>query len=986
MRRSRRRLAGALLALVLLPGHAAGQGGGLVLELEGDVEGGPLGPGTARVRIDLEARPEAALPSRAAVSWSFTGPATPTLSGEGTVDTDGARVVVDHRLTAPFRLTTAGELILDPPPGAARLAGTWEGLRWPLAGEPTLASPRGRYTVEGALDALQLAVDARLDAPGAVAGEVSARVALAPDQVDLRRLELRRDGDARTIDARGRLGVDGDVVRTEDLDIGVGPNRVRVRGSASEGALDLRADIALPRPDALGLDVRGALSGSARVRGAPAGPDLELRLASRDLGIGAVDARGVAVEASVKALGAGDSRVDLRADGLHASGADLGALRAGLRGTVARHRLELALTGAGAEARVAAEGGLADDAWRGTLREAVIDPRGLAPTGTSLPTWRLAAPMAVEASADRVGWQRGCLRGGEATLCTAGELRPGQRVDATLTLKALPLAVVGPWLPERTSLDGSVDADARLGGSPASPEGLATMRVDRAALRLTTERAASAGEPPVRISLPGARAEARLRGERLEATFETGLAAAGGATGTVAARVELGPPGAGADRPLAGSLALDLPDLAPVVGLAPALGVDPPLADVRGSARARVTLGGTLARPDGDGTLDVIGFAAKVPDAGITLDDGRLRATMRPGRPIALDGEVRSGPGKVALRGTVEPDPAAGWPLDARLAGTDFLLVRTPQVTASVSPDLRIARGPRGLTVGGRLRVPSAEIVVHTLAPGVARVSADEVVVSAEPKAESAPATRSGGDLTADVEVSLGERVTFDGLGLSARLAGGLRVLQTPGNVVAGQGQLELVDGRYRAYGQELEIRRGRLLFAGPLDRPEIDVRAVRVADEVTAGLELTGPADSVRSRLYSEPPLPEADILSYLLTGRPLSGASRDEGAVLAQMALALGLDRSSLLTDQIASRLGLDEVALAGTSRESSAVRLGKRLSPDLYLRYTLGVFDRVGSLFLDYRLTEHLSVEAESGARQGMGVIYRIEREDVLGGGKR
>ena len=62
-----------------------------------------------------------------------------------------------------------------------------------------------------------------------------------------------------------------------------------------------------------------------------------------------------------------------------------------------------------------------------------------------------------------------------------------------------------------------------------------------------------------------------------------------------------------------------------------------------------------------------------------------------------------------------------------------------------------------------------------------------------------------------------------------------------------------------------------------------------------------------------------------------------------------------------------GLDETALV----------LGKALSPRLYIRYALGLLDREGSVQLNYRLTDRISVETESGTHQSADVLYRLER---------
>ena len=58
------------------------------------------------------------------------------------------------------------------------------------------------------------------------------------------------------------------------------------------------------------------------------------------------------------------------------------------------------------------------------------------------------------------------------------------------------------------------------------------------------------------------------------------------------------------------------------------------------------------------------------------------------------------------------------------------------------------------------------------------------------------------------------------------RMKGELRVRAVPGREMTGYGRLA-VDGRYKAYGQELRVTRGNLVFNnGPVSDPVLDVRA----------------------------------------------------------------------------------------------------------------------------------------------------------------
>jgi translocation and assembly module TamB len=222
-----------------------------------------------------------------------------------------------------------------------------------------------------------------------------------------------------------------------------------------------------------------------------------------------------------------------------------------------------------------------------------------------------------------------------------------------------------------------------------------------------------------------------------------------------------------------------------------------------------------------------------------------------------------------------------------------------------------------------------------------------------------------------DIDVEVGqERLSFAGFGLKADLAGRVHI----GDDLDTRGELNLNNGRFRAYGQRLTIRRARLLFAGPIDQPYLDVEAIRRVDGVTAGLRLSGNAEQPRSEVFSEPALSQEQALSYLVLGRPL-GQSSGESNLLAQAALSMGLAGSSSLTGSVATRLGIQDFQLdsEGSGLTTSVVASGN-LSERLSLRYGVGVFEPANTVALRYELSKRLYLEAASGLASSLDIFYK------------
>jgi translocation and assembly module TamB len=228
--------------------------------------------------------------------------------------------------------------------------------------------------------------------------------------------------------------------------------------------------------------------------------------------------------------------------------------------------------------------------------------------------------------------------------------------------------------------------------------------------------------------------------------------------------------------------------------------------------------------------------------------------------------------------------------------------------------------------------------------------------------------------------VKLGDDVKVAGYGFDGKVHGQLAVHVRPGHTATGRGAVQ-VSGTYQAYGQNLTIERGRLMFAGTrLDNPGLDIRAVRElrAQDVTVGIAIRGTAQQPVLTVFSDPAMEQAEALSYLVTGRPLNALSGGESDALNTAAQALGGLAGNRLAKSIGSRLGLEAGVASSEALGGSAFTAGKYLSPRLFISYGVGLFTPGQVITLRYTLNRFLQFEAENattGTRASLN--YRIEK---------
>jgi translocation and assembly module TamB len=265
---------------------------------------------------------------------------------------------------------------------------------------------------------------------------------------------------------------------------------------------------------------------------------------------------------------------------------------------------------------------------------------------------------------------------------------------------------------------------------------------------------------------------------------------------------------------------------------------------------------------------------------------------------------------------------------------------------------LTLHRDDKRFAIDGELTVPRASIDVAKLPGGGASAVSPDVVITDETTAP-APASlpldtmvtvKLGTKSSTGLDLREGREVHLVGLGLNGYLGGQLTVQDHPGTPTVGRGQIE-VNGTYRAYGQDLTIEQGRLLFAGtPVDNPGLNLRATRSFPDqnVTVGLQVRGTARRPELTVFSNPAMEQSDALSYLVAGKPMSQLKSGEGDAVGSAARALGTAGGDLLAKSIGAKMGVDDVGVADNSSVGgAALTVGKYLSPRLYISYGVGLF---------------------------------------------
>jgi translocation and assembly module TamB len=610
---------------------------------------------------------------------------------------------------------------------------------------------------------------------------------------------------------------------------------------------------------------------------------------------------------------------------------------------------------------MAVDGGWQQKTWTYTLRQAELLPAGLA-------AWNLQQAVTGQVSATQATLPQTCWTAASSELCLQGSVAE-KGSEAAFRLQDLPLASLAGLLPAGIQLQGMLNGNGRYqqAGTAAAT---AQVQLTTTAGELRVEN--EAGEPDILLAFAPGRMQLDLDAEKAGIDFALPLQAN---AGSLAGQATLSAGRQGwSDARLTGKVLARLPDIAFVDQLLP------DVSNLHGRLDGEFRVAGTLAAPRLQGNLLLSGARAQLDTPGLQLEDMRIELTGQPDGEIQLDARTRSGDGELQVRGKATlagAQPGA----QLRIEGDNFRVMNTLEAEIDASPRLDVSLNGQRIDVNGSVLVPRAEIRPRQLSGSAVAASPDQVII------EDGEPAGAGADFPvyARVRFTMGDAVRFDGLGLTGRLGGSVVVVDEPGQPTRASGELNINDGRYRAYGQELTIRRGRLLFAGgPLSEPGLDIEAVRQpVPDILAGVKVRGNLQQPVVTTFSEPPMSQSEQLSWLVLGRSMQDNTSDsEQSALNNAALMLGLTGGESLGKQLGEKIGVDEVEVTSDAGDTTSASLlvGKYLTPKLLVSYGVGLFEPVSTLRLRYTLSSKWKLIGEaSELRSGADLFYVIETGD-------
>jgi autotransporter translocation and assembly factor TamB len=338
--------------------------------------------------------------------------------------------------------------------------------------------------------------------------------------------------------------------------------------------------------------------------------------------------------------------------------------------------------------------------------------------------------------------------------------------------------------------------------------------------------------------------------------------------------------------------------------------------------------------------------------------DGLLRLALEGEEARIVEGRFESGEGEAVLGGKIGFGEFPMLTLDIGAKLRKFAALSDDQLRAGATGDVHLGgdvKNPR-LSITARLQNTDYYLKaknLETSAEAVELSPADLRIL--EQRFGPAVVTQSKkvkGLLppwALDWKMTLGDNVWLRRRSdpvMAVELAGNLEVRKEPNQELQAFGKIQPVIGRsfVQLMSRRFDLRSGDVTLNGPLKRARIGLEAEYRTTEAGGSTPIviiaTLKSDTgLVIQLDSRPVMREADIMSYLTTGRPASTdptLQSDEQDVLATGAgLAVGAALGSV-AGKAGQSLGLDVVQVLQDREGGQTVVAGKYVSAPLYLGF--------------------------------------------------
>lgn len=732
-----------------------------------------------------------------------------------------------------------------------------------------------------------------------------------------------------------------------------GDNGLTISGSLDK-EWDLNVDIDFPELSDSVPDVHGQLMGNVALTGKVTEPKINVDINAVELQLPQKTTLNKAsIKGYVVPMPAIDADLSIKLLGGKYKKQTLKDLVVRFSGKEHNHKLQIDLDSNVIQSHLLFNGSLErKKGWKGELSKADVV--------TEIGPWQLdkKASLAYDIQKQELFVQANCWSQGKTSLCLNKDLVAGNSGSADVSIKHFEFSKIKKFLPEETNINGEVNLDALAKWAVGKPPYV------KASLYLPKGNIEQEMETPLIVGWDKVNVNAEMKNDELKSDWLIALTNNGELKGEMTVNQLTGA------KKLNGYSNINTVSLAM---LEPILGE---YSQLEAMVNSSIKVSGPIEHPKLFGDFSVDKIKVKGEISPVDISNGNINILFG-GHSGKLTSLITTSDGDLHLKGFGDWSALDAWKAGLDVFGNELQVNVPPMVKLKVKPDMKIRVIPTLAKITGSIEIPWGRIVVKDLPESAIGVSKDEIILGDNLKPIESN-TSLPMAVETDIDLSIGDDVLLSAFGLEGGLVGKLNITQkNKGPFISGEINIE--DGTYRSFGQDLQITKGKILFNGPADQPYVDIEAIRnpdnTKDDVVAGVKVNGPADTPKVEIFSSPSMPQANALSYLLRGQDIDSDSG--GNAMTTTLIGLSLAKSGKVVGEIGKAFGVQDLQLdtAGSGGDSQ-VTISGYIAPDLQVKYGVGIFNSLGEFTLRYRIVSDLYIEAISGLDNAVDLIYQFE----------
>ncbi|MBW2707805.1 MAG: translocation/assembly module TamB domain-containing protein [Deltaproteobacteria bacterium] len=544
------------------------------------------------------------------------------------------------------------------------------------------------------------------------------------------------------------------------------------------------------------------------------------------------------------------------------------------------------------------------------------------------------------------------------------------KVEAKVRITDLPLSLLEPFVGQ--DLDGRAEVSLELSGPLADPGVNVTVHIKEYKIM------GRDGTQPILLNV---KLHSRRDGERLLADLElSGLGKTPfKAAGSIPAHISLKPFAFDMDKN--GKLEAKLQGILNLAVLQTLPAMDNQ--SLRGLVNVDMGIGGSLEKWELNGGVTLEKGRYENVDQGVLLDKIQVKMSAE-GRILKLAHLTATdgGTGTISLNGRTDVDPP--FRTEIALILKQATLLRQENLTVTAGGNLDVKGNKDRIDLTGEINLDRTEIAIPKRFPP--DVTVIPVTIINDPATSEKSESKKGETLIQmDLGVNIPDKCFVRGRGLDAEFKGRLTVQGPAGNPVV-RGTLNVVRGTFLCLSRTFKVTNGQIAFDGATPPvPFLNINTQVNAGEITAQVDVTGPADAFKLKLSSLPPLPQDEIMAQILFGQSVAKLNTFQALQMAYSINELAGGYGPDVMGKTRSFLGLDRLGFSGgdgdTKNDSNgndnspgpSVAMGKYVTDRVYVGIEQDITDAKQDVIVEVNITPNFTVESKAGTRSGAGLGF-------------